>query len=98
MALLAKPLRLRCDRPRKEIFRRPVLKDAACDHEYHIAGETAGLAEIVGREHDLNPGGGNFRNDVFNRFGGGGIEIGGRLVEEENFRVSGERASVKPSV
>src|SRR5262244_525983 len=61
-------------------------------YEHDLAGEAPGLAEIVGRHHNLDPARSNGADDVLDRLGRGRIEARGRLVEHEDLRLLGERA------
>ena len=60
--------------------------------QHDLAGEAARFAEIVGRQHHLDAARNHGPDHIFNCFGGGGIEACGRLVEEQNLRIAGERA------
>ena len=50
------------------------------------------FAEIVRRHHDLDAARRDRAHHVLDRLGGGRIEACGRLVEEQNLRILGERA------
>ena len=62
--------------------------------QHDLAGQPFGLAEIVRRHHHLDAARGDGAHDVLDRLGGGGIEAGGRLVEEQH---AGSRASARAS-
>ena len=50
------------------------------------------LAEVVRGHHHLDAARADLAHDVLDRLGGGGIEAGGRLVEEQKIGVARERA------
>ena len=70
------------------------LDDAATMQQDDLAGQPPRLAEIVGRHHDLDAARGDGADHVLDRLGRGGIEAGGRLVEEQHV---GSRASARAS-
>src|SRR5262249_20165073 len=67
------------------------LDHAAAMHQHDFAGEPLGLAEIVGRHHYLDAARGDLSDHVLDRLGRGGMEAGGRLIEQEDLRLLGER-------
>src|SRR5262245_5226503 len=69
-----------------------MLDDAAAMHKHDIAAEPARLAEIVGGHYHLDAAHRDGADEILNGLGGGGIEARGRLVEEQDVRVLGERA------
>jgi hypothetical protein len=57
----------------------------------NFPSQPPGFAKIMRRHHDLNSAGADLLNYVLNRFCGGGIKVGGRLIEEQHARVSRQR-------
>ena len=66
--------------------------------QHDLAGEAARLAEIVGRQHDLDAARDHRTDHVLDRLGGGGIEARGRLVEEQHLRIARERAGEREAL
>src|SRR5262245_27052672 len=66
--------------------------DAAAMEQYDVARESFGTAEIMRRHHHLDATRRDRPNDILDRLASGRIETRGRLVEEENLRLLGERA------
>ena len=60
--------------------------------EHHLVGEPPRLAEVVGDEHDLGASVVGPLDQLLDRQRRGRIEIGGRLVEEQDVRIEAERA------
>ncbi len=69
-----------------------LLAQCAADQKNHVAREPAYLAEIVRGHHDLDTGLRRHQNDLLNAAGRRGIEIGGRLVEQQDLRIARQRA------
>ena len=69
-----------------------VFDDTAAMHQDDVAGEPARLAEVVCRHHHLDAARGDVADQILDRFRRGRIEARGRLVEEQDLRILGERA------
>jgi putative molybdopterin biosynthesis protein len=61
-------------------------------HQYDLAGEAPGFAEVMRRHDHLDAADGDGPDHVLDRFGRRRIEACGRLVEEEHLWVLGQRA------
>src|SRR5712671_8020153 len=83
-------LRFLSSRTGEKRLRGRALAHSAAEHEHDLAGEAAGLPEIMGREHDFHARCGDLHDYIFHGLGGGRVKIRGRLVEKQNFRIAGE--------
>src|SRR5215207_1058932 len=75
---------------REETFCRRLLQQTAAGEKQHIAGEPPRLAEILRRHDHLDAGSRGITDNGFDAPGGGRVEIIGRLVEKQHFRVAGK--------
>ena len=66
----------------------------AAMQQHDVAGEPLGLAEIVGRHHDLDAARAHRAHDVLDRFGGGGSRL---AVGSSRNSTAGSRASARAS-
>ena len=76
----------------EKLFGRRAFDHAAAMQQHDLAGQAARLAEIVGGEHDLDAARDHRADHILDRLGGGGIEARGRLIEEKDFGIAGQRA------
>src|SRR5215471_4377676 len=82
---------LRCRRLVEKVGDRTLLADRPVQQKDHIARDAPHLAEIMGGHHDLDAGPRGPNHDVLDAPRRGGIEIGGGLVEQQQFRVARPR-------
>jgi hypothetical protein len=71
----------------KKTADRRLFDDAAAVDENDVLGEAARLAEVVGGHQDACTAGGDFADDAFHLAAAARIEAGGRLVEDQQFRL-----------
>jgi hypothetical protein len=76
----------------KKYIGRPTFDYTTAMQENDVPGQPPGLAKIMGSHHNLNSAGADLLHDVLNRFCGGRIKVGGRLIEEQDSRVSRQSA------
>src|SRR5581483_6812126 len=63
------------------------LREAPLVQEQHFVAQAPRLAEVVRGHHDLRPGGVERLDEGLDLARRAGVEVGGRLVEEEELRV-----------
>jgi hypothetical protein len=69
----------------KKTFGRRLFDDAAAVDENDLGGHALCLAEVVGGHQDARAGSGDLADDAFDLAAAGGVEAGGRLVEDQQF-------------
>src|SRR6185437_11250818 len=77
---------------REEIVSRGFLDHTAAVKQHDVAADAPGLPEIVRGHDDFHAAGGDFSDDVLDRFGRGRIEARGRLIEEQYCGIARQRA------
>ncbi len=75
-----------------------MLGDPAAVQEHHVVGQAAGLSGVVGDEDDAGAAAPRRGDDVLDREHRGGVEAGGRLVEEQHLGVGGQRAGQRQAL
>ena len=82
----------------EEVVRGGPLTQAAANQKDDVAGEAAHLAKVVRRHDDLRARLGGGEDDLLDEPGRGRVEAGRRLIQEEDFRLAGQRPRQRQSL